>query len=241
MPRISDTERLLYRTAERLSNLPFRTSGRIPASILSSVELFSTVPREASFAVSFRVGHSSQMTLPGATSLGEEMIDDLLECLEMFNEGAWAQLRLKIPQEEYYNNFVALARNIGPDGDDVKLVGFTANRRGTTKTVSLTGGTSGAATPAPESAAAATETPARTVRDTRVRGFLKEADSRDSTRGKIHIVDAEGASHTVIVPPGMMTDIVKPLWESEVEIVGTRKRTAIHLATIRLAKAPTKT
>ena len=240
VPRINDAERLLYRTAERLSNLPFRTSGRIPSAILSTVELFSTVPRAASFAVSFRVGSSTQMTLEGVGSLGEETIDDLLECLEMFNKGAQAQLKHKIPQEEYYNNFVALARNIGPDGEDVNLVGFTAIRRGITRTVSLTGGTVDAAVFAPELAIAALQAPTRADRDAPLRGFLKEADSRDSKRGKIHVVDAEGTSHTVIVPPGMMTDIVKPLWETEVEITGTRKRNAVHLATIRPVKAPTK-
>jgi hypothetical protein len=38
----------------------------------------------------------------------------------------------------------------------------------------------------------------------------------------------------------MMTDIVKPLWESEVEIMGTRKRSAIHLTSIRPAKTQIK-
>jgi hypothetical protein len=240
VPRINDAERLLYRTAERLSSLPFRTSGRIPAAILGSVELFSTVPRAASFAVSFRVGHSAQMTFEGVGSLGEETIDDLLVCLEMFNNGNEAELKRKIPDEGYYTNFVALARNIGPDGDDVNLVGFTAIRGGKTKTVSLTGGTANAVAFAPNLKKAALQVTARADRDAQLRGFLKEADARDSKRGKIHVVDAEGTSHTVVVPIGMMTDIVKPLWELEVEIAGTRKRNVIHLATIRPVKASTR-
>jgi hypothetical protein len=181
------------------------------------------------------------MTIEGVGSLGEETIDDLLVCLEMFNNGNEAELRHRIPQEEYYNNFVALARNIGPDGEDVSLVGFTAVRRGTTRTVSLTGGAVDTAVFAPELVKAAPDAAAQADRETQLRGFLKEADARDSKRGKIQVVDAEGTSHAVVVPPGMMTDIVKPLWESEVEISGRRKRNTFHLATIRPVKAPAKT
>jgi hypothetical protein len=89
-------------------------------------------------------------------------------------------------------------------------------------------------------ATAALNAPADPDRDAKLRGFLKEADSRDSKQGRIHVVDAEGTSHRVVVPPGMMTDIVKPLWESWVEIIGTRKRSAIHLTSIRQVKTQTE-
>jgi hypothetical protein len=240
VPRINDAERLMYRTAERLSNLPFRTNGRVTSAILNTVELFSTVPRAASFAVSFRVGHSTQLRLDGIRSLGEETIDDLFECLELFNKGDQDQLKQRIPQEEYFNNFVALARNIGPDGEDVNMVGFTATRRGVQRTVALTGEAAEASAFASDLATAALNAPADPDRDAKLRGFLKEADSRDSKQGRIHVVDAEGTSHRVVVPPGMMTDIVKPLWESWVEIIGTRKRSAIHLTSIRQVKTQTE-
>ena len=79
LPRIYDAEKLMYRTAERLSNLPFRSSGRVPASILNNVALYTSVPRPGSFAVSLRVGQSEQMQIPGTSSRGEETIDDLFE------------------------------------------------------------------------------------------------------------------------------------------------------------------
>ena len=69
---------------------------------------------------------------------------------------------------------------------------------------------------------------------------LRRPTHGTASGAKIHVVDAEGTSHRVIVPPGMMTDIVKPLWESEVEIMGTRKRSAIHLTSIRPAKTQIK-
>ena len=237
LPRILDAEKLMYRTAERLSHLPFRSSGRIPGAILNSMEMFSTVPRPGSFAVSLRVGQTAQMKFPGTTSLSEETIDDLLECLDLFSKGAEKELRKKIPQEDYYTNFVGLARNLGPDGEEVNIVGLSAMRQGILRTVSLT----------PRSITAehaiafgiAALTPASSEQPpSMIQGVLREADSRDSKRGKIHVVDAEGASHTVVVPPGMMSDIVKPLWESEVVIVGERKGKSIFLKDIRAAKRP---
>ena len=133
------------------------------------------MPRAASFAVSFRVGHSTQLRLDGIRSLGEETIDDLFECLELFNKGDQDQLKQRIPQEEYFNNFVALARNIGPDGEDVYMVGFTATRRGVQRTVALTGEAAEASAFASDLATAALNAPADPDRDAKLRGFLKEA------------------------------------------------------------------
>jgi hypothetical protein len=221
LPRIYDAERLMYRTAERLSDLPFRVSGRIPASILND----------------FRVGQSAQMKIAGTSSLGEEAVDDLLECLELFNKGNEDQLKRRIPQEDYYVNFVGLARNIAPDGTDVKLVGFSAVRDGVVRTVSLTNRGAAEIRLTPTFGVAAMQAPDRDDGAPWIQGILKEADSRDNKRGKIHIIDKDGASHTIIVPPGMMADIVKPLWESEVIITGDRKRKLIHLTDIRPVKS----
>lgn len=236
--RVQDAERLLYRTAERLRKLPFRMAGRISGAIRESVELYATVPRAGSFAVSFRVGRSTQIALPGiAPSLGEETIDDMLECMELFNNGEEEKLKAKIPQEDYYNNFVGLVKNLAPDGQDVNLVGFTTLRQGSMRKVALT---SKHEAPLPTGVLKPTVIPEPDVpedhKTTVVQGLLQEADSRNKDRGTIHIVDSEGTSHTIIVPPGMMTDIVKPHWESEVIIVGTKKRGAIHLVEIRAVK-----
>ena len=236
LPRIYDVEKLMYRTAERLSNLPFRSSGRILASILNNVALFASVPRVASFAVSLRVGQSAQMKIAGTSSLGEETIDDLLECLELFNKGNEEQLKRRIPQEDYYINFVGLARNIAPDGNDVKLVGFSAVRDGVVRTVSLTNQGASEIRLMPTFGVAALQAPKGDEGTSSIQGILKEADARDSKRGKIHIIDKDGASHTVIVPPSMMADIVRPLWESEVIVTGDRKRKLIHLTDIRPVK-----
>jgi hypothetical protein len=63
-------------------------------------------------------------------------------------------------------------------------------------------------------------------------GTLKMAGSRKKI-DEIQIVSAGNVRHTVVVPPGMMSDIVKPLWDTEVTVTGTQRGRKIHLMQIR--------
>lgn len=54
-------------------------------------------------------------------------------------------------------------------------------------------------------------------------------------RGAHLTLGRSGIRRTVIVPPGMMSDIVKPHWESEVIISGKKKRKFLNLEDIRPA------
>jgi hypothetical protein len=61
---------------------------------------------------------------------------------------------------------------------------------------------------------------------------LKMADSRKKT-DEIQIISAGNGRHTVVVPPGMMSDIVEPLWDTEVLVTGVQKGRKIHLMQVR--------
>ena len=65
-----------------------------------------------------------------------------------------------------------------------------------------------------------------------VSGTLKMADSRKKT-DEIQIISEGNVRHTVVVPSGMMSDIVKPLWDTEVTVTGVQKGKKIHLMQIR--------
>jgi len=229
--RVENAENLLYRTAERQQKRPYRDRGRRDKSLSESLQLYISVPRAASFAVTFRVGASQQLSLPGL-SPGEGVIDELLECLELYTHNDEEHLRARITEEAYYRNFVSLAQNIAPDGRNVEVVGFTTVRSGAPKQVQLTRTPS--AVPAfkdysqlrsPEK-----ETPDEDT--VQVTGTLKMADSRKKT-DEIQIISAGNVRHTIVVPPGMMSDIVKPLWDTEVIVTGTQKGRKIHLMQIR--------
>lgn len=233
IPKLQATENILIRISERKLRKPYRDHGRRDSSV---GELFISVPRAACLAVTFRVGEM-QPSLP-IMSRGEEIVDDFLTCLDLYNRGAGGELRAMIPDEAYFRNFVGLARNLQPDGTKVKMVGFTALRDGKPKQVALRTardsqqglsivGLASAQVQADEAAAQIV-----------VNGELQFADitnRRGKQSNEIKIVTDGNVKFTIVVPSGMMDDIVKPLWASEVRATGTRKKSKIYLTDIRPA------
>jgi hypothetical protein len=121
-------------------------------------------------------------------------------------------------------NFKGLAKQIAPDGKRVKMVGFTTVREGTYKQVALT---------IPSKmieSAIKTEIPQE--ERVRIQGQLKLADATGSREGVIGLVDEQGKQHEIIVPEGMMSDIVKPLWEDIVIVSGLKIGKKIRLEDI---------
>src|SRR6202008_2089572 len=72
----------------------------------------------------------------------QEVIDDIVDCLESLNMGRREAVEDHIGDKAYFNNFVALARKIAPDGEAVDLVGLSVYRGGKKRDVFLTKTTS---------------------------------------------------------------------------------------------------
>jgi hypothetical protein len=223
--RIGHTKALMYRFAERKLDRPYRGKGGPQKDIRDTIALFMSIPRAASYAVSLVVG-GIQESLPGM-SIAEAVIDDVVECLELFVQSDEEALRARIPAPEYLTNFTGLARAISPDGDEVQTVGFTALRDGREKSVALRP-VQKAQKPRP------TGTPDQTESspDHSVTGMLLYADAIEESQNLIKLVDEAGVKHSIVVPPGMMDDIVRPLWDSRVTVTGPRKRGRILLTDI---------
>ena len=236
LSRVQSTEALLYRTAERQLNRPYRDRGRRDAQLAQNLELYMSVPRAACFAVTFRVGGSSQQSLPGL-SPGEAVIDELLECLQLYTRGEETILKDRIQEDAYYRNFIGLARTLQPDGTKVNMVGFTTMRRGATKQVAMTQAPSDAPVLNPHDVIPDPGKKAKPDPElVQLRGDLLIANATkksDKQAGEIEIVTSGNVRVKVVVPPGLMSDIVKPLWESEVEVIGTRKGKKVHLMQIK--------
>lgn len=62
-------------------------------------------------------------------------------------------------------------------------------------------------------------------------GRLLLADGR-KPEGKLKLIDNLGNEHEIIVPEGMMTDIVRPLWDDIVRVKGVRVGKRLHLQEI---------
>lgn len=225
--RIEHAQALMYRFTERKLGRDYRDKGAPSKDIREAVSLFMAIPRAASYAVALVVG-GKQETLPNM-SIGESVIDEVIECLDLFARDEEDALREKIPSEEYLINFRGLAKAIAPDGEEIQTVGFTALRAGEEKTVALRP-VRRAGPVAPSSAAAphkATEKPEATVT-----GTLLFADAMEHKQNLIKLVDEAGVKHSIVVPPGMMDDIVRPLWDYRVTVSGPLRRGRILLTDI---------
>jgi hypothetical protein len=206
--RVKDMETLIFRTAERKLGKPFREKGRRKESLKEELELFVSIPRAASFAVTFHLGSKEQLLLPGI-AFSEEVVDELLDCLDLLEKDEEEELKKKIPEEAYFTNFVGLANKIAPDGENITGIGLTKQKKDEEKYILL-------------------KKPKSRIRKKRkkkeekieVEGYLKFADTTRQEEGIIEIVEDGGRIHKFKVPTGMMGDIVRPLFDFEVVVTG---------------------
>ena len=229
LTRVRDVETLIFRTAERRLGREFREAGRRSKELADNLELYLSVPRAASFAVSLRIG-SAQLELPGM-SFPREVIADLFDCFELLDAGDLQELEQRIPEETYFRNFVGLAEKIAPDGERVRRVGFTTTTDQGERQVALSLRREqirgGAISPKPSESKPIAE----------VRGILLEADATSRREGRIQVVDQGGRTHRLNVPRGMMSDIVKPMFEERVIVTARPKGRGYLLESIAIDEA----
>lgn len=225
LTRVGDSSRLIHRIVERRTKRPFRDRGRAGGAIEKNYELFVSAPRAASFSVTLRLGSPfGQQPLPEFSD-APAVVDEFMDLMDLANESKISEIRNRIAEPAYFRNFMGLARKIAPDGDRIRQVGFTVVRSGSQRSVGITRRSKEFERVPPESPIVESEA-------VTARGALRYADA---TRGdnEIKIIDEKGHSHRVEVPEGMMSDIVRPMWDSIVEITGRRKNNRIVLDDIR--------
>lgn len=233
--RVKDFETLLYRTAERRLGREFREAGRRKKGLAQSLELYISVPRAASFAVTLKLGKNTQLQLPGMDDFSADTMSALLDGITMINDGNLVALKEAIPDESYRNNFIGLVERLSPDGNDIRTVGFTAGSDQEERIVALS-------TPKKELRARMRKVTQKPKHETEavpveIQGILLEADAKRQKEGIIEVVDSTGTAHKIAVPRGMMSDIVKPMFEEDVVVVGIRRGDRLDLQSIDLAES----
>ena len=223
--RVNWTRALLFRTAERKQGRSFRERGPVPRALRDRFDVFLSTPRAASMAISFRFGTLVQPDLPGM-GFGEQVIDEVVSCLETFQDTP-EDLRVRIPDPAYYRNFTELTKQLAPDGERIRLVGFTMMRRGEAREVALT-------KPGDQLRVIEEADETSSAELVEYRGQLKAADEISSNT--IRLEDQGKPSPRIVVPEGMMSDIVKPMWEEEVVVTAVKGRKGIFLKSIRRAE-----
>lgn len=237
--RVTNMEKLLYRTAERKLGRPYRDRGAPKADLKEKFEVYLTVPRAASFAVTLRLGHAAQMELPGM-NWAEDIVDEVVDCFELLSLNDIEALSKKIDSEPYYRNFIGLVRSIAPDGKNVRTVGITTVHKGEERHIALREAPRISieqtleALPKTEPLPLGAETPEK-EEHLQIRGTLLFADGRGG-KDEIQIVDENETFHRVSVPEGLMDDIVRPMWKTMVVVTGSRKDQVIMLHDIQQVK-----
>jgi hypothetical protein len=195
--RVKDLETMIYRTAERRLGREFREGGRRRMALSEELVLYVSVPRVASLAVTFRVGRSDQLKLPGI-DFSRNVVDDLMDCVDIVNGGSLEELKAKIPDESYFRNFLGLARKLAPDGEEIRVVGFTTKLEAGEREVALSRARN--QVPVPVALAEVSDGTVREPQVLEIRGTLLEADARSHQEGQIQVVTADGQSSTRFRP-----------------------------------------
>lgn len=224
--RVDNTSKLLYRTAERKFGRSFREGGQPDKEIRDNYQTLVSVPRRGSFAITLKFGNQIQPTLPGMFDTAA-VTDEFMDLIGLMNSSRIDQIQDFITDPAYLRNFFGLAKKLAPDGERVRQVGFTAIRGGVERSVELT-------TPAAELTSPTIPTrPDPPGEHITIRGILRYADATRSAGNQIRIIDeANSKTHRVLVPAGMLNDIVRPMWDSIVTVTGWQTGNVVELQDI---------
>jgi len=215
MNRISCFKDLTIRTVERLSGKNYRKSGPIAPEhkkIIDNAYLSSL--QAASMAFRIKFGIPSQPTFLGFSSYGT-IIDDITENISLINDNKIDTLKEKIKDNSYFDNFLALTKELAPDGKTVKLFGITSIKEGQERKTVLT-----------EKREKICENIIinQSVSDTS--NSTIERDSNQTISGVLKIADANKNKVVIMqdsekiemkVPDGL-SDIVKKYWNENVTV-----------------------
>ena len=221
--RVHVLEKMAYRTADRLRKKNF--TEKISTESIKNFQSYFSVPRAASFAVTIRFGGTIKQQIIEGTDIQSIIISDILNNIQLLNDEDYLKLNDNITDETYRTNFIALAKQLAPDGDRIKLVGFTAVKNNEPITVALTKPASKFTTTATKP----TSEVAITVQEIEIEGFLSFADAK---KNKIKLSNGKVSSE-IEVPKGLLSDVVKPFFEDYVIITGTKNGNKIILKDIK--------
>ncbi len=225
--RMENSSKIIQRIVERRSKEPFRERGRPKKDIAENYELYVSTPRAASFAVTLKLGRpTGQLFLPGVLTTND-ILDEFMDLMEMASQSRVSDIRNRISDPAYFRNFIGLSRKIAPDGERIRQVGLTTVRNGSERFVDVS-------TPASEfppipDVDSSQKADAEPVE---LNGILRYADATSDASNKIKIVNVRGRAQDIEVPEGMMNDIVRPLWASQVRVKGIRRGSRIVLEDI---------
>lgn len=234
--RVEKVTSLFYRTVERLLGVEYRITGSSRKEIKDVYGLYVNAFVPSSFAVSFQIGAPDpQLPLldhkPKKKVPPDSVVDELLRCLELWEDGKSDKLRARIHNEVYYENFVGIAKQLAPDGEDVKTVNFKTIRKGKDRPVTLRKSRERIRHPPSVTA----QVDAHRTEKATLLGVLKFASTPlTKDYGTVHLSAVEGM-HSIKVPIGQMQEVVRPYYEELVVVEVERRGDKYYLEDIERA------
>ncbi|MDP9313659.1 MAG: hypothetical protein M3R24_22730 [Chloroflexota bacterium] len=118
---------LFDRTVQRKMGRQYVRGGRVPDMYRPFRPVLSA-PGAGSFIVNISLASVEAQQLSFLVT-ASEVINEILTGIELLNDGQADLLRQLIPAQEYYQNFITLARELAPDGDQISTVDFSSGER----------------------------------------------------------------------------------------------------------------
>ncbi len=233
--RISKLKKIFWNTIRQWNGLEFGSSVRVKDQ---SHTLWVSAFEPGSLDVVLKLGISGQMTFSNMGGF-DTIFGRVLTNFGLLNDGQFGQLQQHIDNNEYYCNFVALAKEIAPDGDDVVNVNLGAIVEGQRRQVNLVRQQQEFTDVYLPDLLQPSNGLHAIDEFLTLRGELQFADGRTEHK-QVKLDDiSSGKSWTIFVSEALMKDVVQPHFGEQVEIVGKRMArkktlpTTLYLTEIR--------
>lgn len=216
--RIAKLKKIFWNTIRQANGMAFGSSAQLTNQ---KYTLWVSAWAPSSIDVVLKLGVSGQMSLSNMGGF-DSVFHRVLTNFELLNHGDYGPLQNEIGDNEYYCNFVALAKEIAPDGDEVVAVNLGAVIEGQQREVNFRRQRQQFGDVPLPNLLKSDNGLYTTDEETTIRGKLQYADSMDEHKVvKLRDVDS-GVTWTIIVPDAYMKDVVQPHFDEDVKIIGKR-------------------
>ena len=218
--KVESFKSILRRTNERMQKVPFDGKGNNNKKVKRfKTYIEALVP--GSFTVLLRFGEvDRQIEWTGDEPDPKKVIEEVASCIELITTtDDIEQLRRKIPDHDYLQNFIGLAKQIAPDGKYIKTIGFNFKTDGKIKPIALRKIKEEINQQFPIDKDLIHEISKNNEME--YRGKLQAADSIRVVNGYKTIkleVENNKKGITILVPQALMKDVVQPYYEENVII-----------------------
>lgn len=239
LPKIVETSALLLRNTIGFAHgYKFRDRAKVDEKIRIS----SNASANGVYRVGMKLARVAPRPLPGLDGFEHEL-SKLIDNIRLLAKDEIEQLRDRYKEERYFNNFVGLAKEVAPDGEQLTAVRWEANVEGQPQYAAL------------DRARSELSQLSLSLQNDKPSSDYTLTDDWETVTGKLLYADATkdedlvrlipdvGKPWTIVVPQGLRDDVVRPYFGDRVRVTGRhlkrkQKRRRLHLHDISASTEP---